>query len=168
MGTWRGALVPLVPRPAVLPLDASPRPTLVFALCAPGAGRRWCSLSPRPDAPCSPVVAGPVLADPVLAGPVLADAVLVDPALVERVLVDPVLVDAVVVDSVLVISGYFLHRDQVAHGLDHAAELRPIRLDDHLADFAQPQRPQRITLRAGPADLRLDLCHFQLCHLSAP
>src|ERR1700691_3768423 len=132
-GTWPRALVPLVPRPAVLPLDASPRPTLVFALCAPGAGRRWCSLSPRPDVPCSPV------------------------------LVDPVLVD-----SVLLIAGHYLHRDQVAHGLDHAAELRPIRLDDHLADLAQPQRPQRITLRAGPADLRLDLCHFQLCHLSAP
>src|SRR5690606_18631834 len=39
------ALVPLVPRPAVLPLDASPRPTRVFAVLAPGAGRRWCILS---------------------------------------------------------------------------------------------------------------------------
>src|SRR5215470_5362407 len=34
------ALLPLVPRPAVLPLDASPRPTRVLAVRAPGAGRR--------------------------------------------------------------------------------------------------------------------------------
>src|SRR6186997_370716 len=39
------ALEPLVPRPAVLPLDPSPRPTRVLAVLAPGAGRRWCSLS---------------------------------------------------------------------------------------------------------------------------
>src|SRR5687768_7556694 len=39
------ALVPLVPRPAVLPLEPSPRPTRVLAVLAPGAGRRWCSLS---------------------------------------------------------------------------------------------------------------------------
>src|SRR3954453_8507006 len=45
LGTWYRALVPLVPRPAVLPLDASPRPTRVFAVLAPGAGRRWWSLS---------------------------------------------------------------------------------------------------------------------------
>src|SRR3954447_4478490 len=44
-GTWQRALVPLVPRPAVLPLEASPRPTRVFAVLAPGAGRRWWSLS---------------------------------------------------------------------------------------------------------------------------
>src|ERR1700750_1644758 len=39
------AWVPLVPRPAVLPVEASPRPTRVLAVLAPGAGRRWCSLS---------------------------------------------------------------------------------------------------------------------------
>src|SRR6478609_8836457 len=39
------ALVPLVPRPAVLPFEPSPRPTRVFAVLAPGAGRKWCSLS---------------------------------------------------------------------------------------------------------------------------
>src|SRR5436190_1901453 len=44
-GTWYRAFVPLVPRPAVLPFDASPRPTRVLAVLAPGAGRRWCSLS---------------------------------------------------------------------------------------------------------------------------
>src|SRR3954471_23256730 len=38
------APVPLVPRPAVLPLEPSPRPTRVFAVCAPGAGRRWWTL----------------------------------------------------------------------------------------------------------------------------
>src|SRR5690606_5492016 len=43
--TWYRALVPLVPRPAVLPLEASPRPTRVRAVFAPGAGRRWCTLS---------------------------------------------------------------------------------------------------------------------------
>src|SRR5215203_2727801 len=35
------APVPLVPRPAVLPLEPSPRPTRVLAVWAPGAGRRW-------------------------------------------------------------------------------------------------------------------------------
>src|SRR5918997_3556877 len=38
------APVPLVPRPAVLPLEPSPRPTRVFAVWAPGAGRRWWTL----------------------------------------------------------------------------------------------------------------------------
>src|SRR5215218_7401860 len=35
------APVPLVPRPADLPLEPSPRPTRVLAVWAPGAGRRW-------------------------------------------------------------------------------------------------------------------------------
>src|SRR3954454_14939315 len=35
------AFDPLVPRPAVLPLEPSPRPTRVFSVLAPGAGRRW-------------------------------------------------------------------------------------------------------------------------------
>src|SRR3712207_2357858 len=39
------APVPLVPRPAVLPLEPSPRPTRVLAVLAPGAGRRWWTLS---------------------------------------------------------------------------------------------------------------------------
>src|SRR6476620_439675 len=39
------APVPLVPRPAVLPFEPSPRPTRVFGVWAPGAGRRWCTLS---------------------------------------------------------------------------------------------------------------------------
>ena len=39
-GTFLRAPVPFVPRPAVLPLDASPRPTRVLAVLAPGAGRR--------------------------------------------------------------------------------------------------------------------------------
>ena len=38
--TFLRAPVPLVPRPAVLPLEPSPRPTRVFAVLAPGAGRR--------------------------------------------------------------------------------------------------------------------------------
>src|SRR5690606_26509666 len=44
-GTWYRAFVPLVPRPAVLPFEASPRPTRVFAVLAPGAGRRWWTFS---------------------------------------------------------------------------------------------------------------------------
>ena len=38
--TWYRALLPLVPRPAVLPLEPSPRPTRVLAVRAPGAGFR--------------------------------------------------------------------------------------------------------------------------------
>src|SRR5205085_9008786 len=41
------ARVPFVPRPAVLPLEPCPRPTRVFAVRAPGAGRRWWTFSPR-------------------------------------------------------------------------------------------------------------------------
>ena len=37
-GTFLRALVPFVPRPAVLPLEPSPRPTRVFAVFEPGAG----------------------------------------------------------------------------------------------------------------------------------
>jgi hypothetical protein len=36
--TFVQALVPLVPRPAVLPLEPSPRPTRVFSVFEPGAG----------------------------------------------------------------------------------------------------------------------------------
>src|SRR5919107_664567 len=43
--TWYRAPVPLVPRPALLPLLPSPRPTRVLAVLAPGAGRRWWTLS---------------------------------------------------------------------------------------------------------------------------
>src|SRR3954447_26282258 len=38
------APVPLVPRPAVLPLEPSPRPTRVLGVWAPLAGRRWWTL----------------------------------------------------------------------------------------------------------------------------
>src|SRR4051812_49326376 len=43
-GTFLRAPVPLVPRPALLPLEPSPRPTRVFGVLAPGAGRRWWTL----------------------------------------------------------------------------------------------------------------------------
>src|SRR3954469_18349298 len=46
-GTFLRAPVPLVPRPAVLPLDPSPRPTRVLAVLAPGAGRRWWTFNGR-------------------------------------------------------------------------------------------------------------------------
>src|SRR4051812_8211185 len=43
---------PFVPRPAVLPLEPSPRPTRVFGVWAPFAGRRWWTLRVI-DVPCS-------------------------------------------------------------------------------------------------------------------
>src|SRR5262245_37968580 len=43
-GTFLRALVPLVPRPAVLPFEPSPRPTRVLAVFDPGAGFRSCNL----------------------------------------------------------------------------------------------------------------------------
>src|SRR3954467_4989280 len=43
-GTLPRAPEPLVPRPALLPLEPSPRPTRVLAVWAPGAGRRWWTL----------------------------------------------------------------------------------------------------------------------------
>src|SRR5262252_3690049 len=114
-GTRPLALVPLVPRPAVFPLDASPRPTRVRAVRAPGAGRRWWIFSPRPPGVLSP--------------------------------------SAMSVD--------LLDGDQVSHGLDHAAGLRPVRLHDHVADPAQAQRAQRFPLPPRAADPRLDLGNFQ-------
>src|SRR5271166_2124897 len=127
------ALLPLVPRPAVLPLDASPRPSRVFGLCAPGAGRRWCTF--RPALPRSVSVVSAAL---VPAARVLATSV------------------------------HLLHRDQVTYHLDHAADLRPVGLDDAFADPVQPERAQRVALRPGAADLRLRLSNFQVCHLMLP
>src|SRR5208282_5752087 len=112
------ALLPLVPRPAVLPLEPPPRPTRVRAVCAPGAGRRWWIFSPRPAGLLSPA--------------------------------------AMSVD--------LLDGNQVAYGLDHAAELRPVRLHDHVADPAQAQRAQRLPLHPRAADPRLGLGDSQLCH----
>ena len=70
------ALVPLVPRPAVLPFDASPRPTRVRAVRDPGAGRRWCSFSPRPSWTAAPSAAPALLSFLALAFLVLALLVL--------------------------------------------------------------------------------------------
>src|SRR3954465_12459531 len=107
-GTWERAFVPLVPRPAVLPLEASPRPTRVLAVLAPGAGRRWCSLS--------------------------------------------------------VMSVDLLDRHQVADGVDHAADLRAVLLDDHVADPLETERPQGLALVRLAADRGLLLLDLQLCH----
>src|SRR5215469_7871674 len=65
-------------------------------------------------------------------------------------------------------SVHFLYPDQVPDSVDHATELRTVRLDDGLADAVQAQRPQRVALRAVAADLRLDLGHLELCHLVCP
>src|SRR5919112_89482 len=51
------APVPLVPRPAVLPLEPSPRPTRVLGVWAPGAGRKWWILMVM-RGPCSDLFDG--------------------------------------------------------------------------------------------------------------
>src|SRR5579859_4584912 len=56
----------------------------------------------------------------------------------------------------------------MAHRLDHAPELGPVVLDDHVTDPLQPERAQRGPLAGGAADPRLGLGYFQLCHRSAP
>src|SRR3954463_317117 len=89
--TWYRALVPLVPRPAVLPLEASPRPTRVLAVLAPGAGRRWWRLS-------------------------------------------------------VICLVHFPDRHQVTEGVDHAPDLGPVLLDDHVADPLQAQGAQSLAL----------------------
>src|SRR5579872_1506737 len=65
-------------------------------------------------------------------------------------------------------SVHFLYPDQVPDSMDHAPELRAVRLHDGLADAVQAQRPQRAALLAVPADLRLDLGHLELRHLVCP
>src|SRR5882724_2988770 len=112
-GTWYRAFVPFVPRPAVLPLDPSPRPTRVFLVCEPGAGRRWCTLS--------------------------------------------------VIELL-----HFLDRDQVGHGLDHAADLRPVFLDDHVVDPLEAQRAQRLPLILLVADPGTGLRDLQTTHRLLP
>src|SRR5689334_3248263 len=104
------ALEPFVPRPAVLPLEPSPRPTRVFAVLAPGAGRRWCSL----------IVIGLL---------------------------------------------HLFHGDQVRHGVDHAADLRTVFLDDDVADPLQTERTQRVPLVLLGADLGPDLGDLQARHV---
>src|SRR5258706_12020157 len=61
-----------------------------------------------------------------------------------------------------------LDRDQVAHRLDHATDLRPVRLHDHVADPPQAQRAQRVPLHLRAADPRLDLGDLYLCHDRSP
>src|SRR3954454_3927899 len=74
------ALVPLVPRPAVLPFEPSPRPTRVLGVFDPGTGRRWCTLSTPGRAGTSAFLAGAFLAEAsalvaaFLAGAFLAEA----------------------------------------------------------------------------------------------
>src|SRR4051812_26087025 len=108
LGTWYRALVPLVPRPAVLPLEASPRPTRVLAVLAPGAGRRWWSLS--------------------------------------------------------VMSVHFLDRHEVTDGVDHAADLGTVLLDDHVTDPLEAERAQGLALVGLAADRRALLLDLELSH----
>src|SRR5215467_7349566 len=58
-----------------------------------------------------------------------------------------------------------LDGDQVAHRVDHAADLRAVLLDDDIADVVQAQRAQTVALVPGTADLGPDLGYLQvLCH----
>src|SRR6478609_4369584 len=102
------ALVPLVPRPAVLPFEPSPRPTRVFAVLAPGAGRRWCSLS--------------------------------------------------------VMSLDLLDRHEVTNGVDHAADLRAVFLDDNITDPLETERAKGLALVGLDADRALLLLDLELSH----
>src|SRR5487761_931816 len=56
----------------------------------------------------------------------------------------------------------------MAHRLDHAPELGPVVLDDHVTDPLQPERAERGPLLGSAADPRPGLGYFQLCHRSAP
>src|SRR5215468_1752309 len=60
---------------------------------------------------------------------------------------------------------HFLDRDQVGHGLDHAADLRPVLLDDHVVDPLEAQRAQRLTLVLLVADPRSDLGDLEPGHV---
>src|SRR5262245_10279080 len=56
-----------------------------------------------------------------------------------------------------------LHGDQVRDRGQHATDLRPILLDDHVADPLEPERAQRLTLVLVPADARPDLLDLESC-----
>src|SRR5690349_5565521 len=65
-----------------------------------------------------------------------------------------------------------LDRHQVTDGLDHAADLRAVLLDDHVADALQTEGPQRLALVGLAADrglllLDLEACHYELTPAAA-
>src|SRR5690349_17061075 len=57
---------------------------------------------------------------------------------------------------------------EVRDGLDHAADLRTIFLDDDVADALQTQRAQRVPLVLLASDARLRLGDLELRHDAAP
>src|ERR687885_1106539 len=81
------APVPLVPRPADLPLEPSPRPTRVLGVWAPLAGRRWWTLRVM-TSPSSDLFDGDQVGHrrdhPADLGTVLLDDRVVDPLQPER------------------------------------------------------------------------------------
>src|SRR3954468_24763014 len=81
------APLPFVPRPAVLPLEPSPRPTRVLGVWAPGAGRRWWTLRVM-SVPCSDLFDGDQVRHrgdhPADLGTVLLDDRVVDPLEAQR------------------------------------------------------------------------------------
>src|SRR5688500_18344349 len=60
-----------------------------------------------------------------------------------------------------------LDRHQVAHGLDHAPDLRAVLLDDHVADSLEPQAAQGLALVGLAADAGTLLLDLQLRHQPA-
>src|SRR5215210_5792594 len=123
-GTLLRALVPLLPRPAVLPLEPSPRPTRVRAVLEPGAGRRWCTFSGRSRRSVASVCFAVLFA----------------------------------------MSVHFLDGDQVRHRVDHAPDLGPVLLDDHVAQALEAQAAQGVPLVLLATDAGAGLGDLQPRH----
>src|SRR5699024_5909223 len=62
------------------------------------------------------------------------------------------------------ISVHLFPGDEVAHGIDHAADLRTIVLHHHVVDPLETQRAQGLALILLAADLRLQLRDLELRH----
>src|ERR1041384_2514457 len=60
-----------------------------------------------------------------------------------------------------------LDRHEVTDGVDHAADLRAVLLDDHVADPLETERAQGLALVGLAADGALVLLDLQLCHQRA-
>ena len=156
-------LRPLVPRPAVLPLEPSPRPTRVLAVLAPGTGRRWCTFStPGRDAGASAFGAAFLAASLLggsLLGPWPAACRPWRPAFLAAAL-------AAAFAAAFAAAPWgpsppprrrpssqpsrplvdLLNLHEVGDGLDVTARLRVVGTDDRVADPLQTEAAQRVTL----------------------
>src|SRR5215218_7991135 len=61
-----------------------------------------------------------------------------------------------------------LDGDEMRHRVDHAADLRPVLLDDHVAEPLEAQAAQRVALVLLAADLRADLTDLESLAHQAP